>query len=409
VSGGAAREPAGGHRLVLLTGLDLRAFRGGEKYAATLGRELSARGVDVLLYSKVDPHEHYRLRREEIAKAAGVPFDFYRLFWLPLLPPVPLSPRAFLATLRRADTIFTLESTPRFVALVVFLGHLLRKRVVVGLHDPTQVDALSQELRRPLRASWRARLFCAALRRADAVHTINVAQAATLRSCGVPSNVAMVNSFTTAEPLPRSGDRSTTFEALFVGPLEREQKGIDLLVDVARTLLRERPAVRLTIVGAGRDLPRVLELVRELPERVRYLGFLPEGELPKVYASSDALLLTSRAESFSLVALEAFTQGVPVVSFALAGLEDVMSVFPEGRVPPFDTMAFAAAMVGLCDQWAHAPAEFEALRVRCRRLALERFGASVQVPKLAAMLGLPVPEAGVSLERPRPTLMREGT
>jgi glycosyltransferase involved in cell wall biosynthesis len=381
---------ARGHRLVLLTGLDLRAFRGGEKYAATLARELSARGVEVLLYSKVDPNEHYRLRPEEIAGAVGVPFAFYRLFWLPRLPPLPRAPRKFLETLRGADTIFSLESTPRFVALVVFLGHLLRRRVVIGLHAPTQVDALAAELRGPRGAAWRARRFAAVLRRADAVHTINVAQAATLRSCGVPSNVAMVNSFTTAAPQDRTASRSATFEALFVGPLEREQKGIDLLADAAREVLRARPAVRLTVVGAGRDLPIVEALVREWPGRVRYLGFLPEGELPGVYAASDALLLTSRAESFSLVALEAFTQGVPVVSFALPGLADVTSVYPEGRVAPFDTAAFAARVVGLHDLWASDPGRFEALRATCRRLALERFGAAVQVPKLAEMLGLAI-------------------
>ena len=379
-----------GHRLVILTGLDLRAFRGGEKYAATLARELSARGVSVLLYSKVDPNEHYRLRPEEIPAAVGVPYDFYRLFWLPLLPPLLLSPRKFLETLRRADTIFSLESTPRFVALVVFLGHLLRRRTVVGLHDPTQVDTLAAQLRGSVGTAWKARRFASVLRAADAVHTINVAQAATLRSCGVPSNVAMVNSFTTAEPRPRSTARSATFEALFVGPLEREQKGIDLLADVAREVLRARPAVRLTVVGAGRDLPIVEGLERDWPGRVRYLGFLPEGELPNVYAASDALLLTSRAESFSLVALEAFTQGVPVVSFALPGLADVTSVYPEGRVAPFDSSAFAARVVGLHDLWASDPARFDELRTTCRRLALERFGAAVQVPKLAEMLGLAI-------------------
>jgi len=390
VSGPGAPPPARGHRLVLLTGLDLRAFRGGEKYAATLARELQARGVDVLLYSKVDPHEHHRLGREELGRTVRVPFGFYRLFWLPLLPPLPRSPRSFLRTLRGADTIFSLESTPRFVALVVFLGRLLGRRVVIGLHDPTQVDALARELGEPRRRSWQARLFRATLRRADAVHTINVAQAATLRAAGVPRNVAMVNSFTTALPLPRTSDRPPTFETLFVGPLEREQKGIDLLVEVAHEMLRQRPDIRLTVVGAGRDLPRVEQLVQELPQRVRYLGFLPEEELPRAYAAADALLLTSRAESFSLVALEAFTQGVPVVSFGLPGLEDVMSVYPEGRVPPFDVAAFASAIVRLRDRWAGEPAEFETLRTRCRQLALQKFGASVQVPKLAEMLGLAV-------------------
>ncbi len=383
-----AAGPGNRPRLVLLTGLDLRAYRGGEKYAATLCRELAARGAEVLLYSKVDRHEHYRLGLDELPATVGVPFRFYRLLWLPRLPPLPLEPRAFLRTLRSADTIFSLESTPRFVALVVFLGRLLGRPVVVGLHDPTQVDALERELRGVPRPSWRARAFRAALRRADAVHTINVAQAATLRRAGVTENVAMVNSFATAKPRARDLVRHATFEALFVGPLEREQKGIDLLVEISRRILAERPFVRLTIVGAGPDLPRVQALVDDFPDRVRYLGFVPEADLAKVYAAADALLLPSRAESFSLVAVEAFTQGLPVVSFAVPGLEDVMASYPEGRVPMFDTRAFGDAVLGLADAWQREPAAFEALRVVVRDRALAWFGPDVQVPKLAEMLGL---------------------
>ncbi len=403
MSGGTSVPGDGGApRLVLLTGLDLRAYRGGEKYAATLARELQARGVRVLLYSKVDPNEPPRLAIGELATTVGVPYRFYRLFWLPRLPPLPLAPLAFVRTLRASDTIFTLESTPRFTALVVLLGRLLGRRVVVGLHDPTQVDRLAAEVRGPPPARWRARLFVRFLRGADAVHTINAAQAATLRAAGVRSNVAMVNSFTTAEPRPRRPGRPSTFEALFVGPLEREQKGIDLLVEVARRVLAARPEVRLTIVGAGRDRGLVEALAREEPDRVRLLGFVAERELADVYASADALWLTSRAESFSLVALEAFTQGVPLVSFALPGLHDVTEIYPEGRVAPFDTDGFARTAETLVDRWRDAPAEYATLRERLRREAVARLGARVQVPKLAAMLGLRIEELAVPPEAPGP-------
>ncbi|HTT16349.1 MAG TPA: glycosyltransferase family 4 protein [Thermoplasmata archaeon] len=378
-------------RLVLLTGLDLRAYRGGEKYAANLARQLAARGIQVLLYSKVDRFERLRLTDAELPATVGVPFAFYRLFWLPRLPPLPLEPRRFLATLRGADTIFSLESTPRFVVLIVVLGRLLGRRTVVGLHDPTQVDRLAREVAEPGPGRWRARLFCLALRHAAAVHTINAAQAATLRRAGVPDNVAMVHSFTTAEPVPRAARSSGGFELLFVGPLEREQKGIDLLVEVGRQLLRARADLRLTIVGAGRDIGLVEGLVREGAGRVRYRGFVPETELAGIYAEADALLLPSRAESFSLVALEAFTQGVPVVSFDLPGLADVMSVYPEGRAPAFDPAACTTRVLALYDLRAREPAAYERLRAQCRERAIERFGARVQVPKLAEMLGLPLP------------------
>lgn len=378
-----ARRP----RLVLLTGLDVRAFRGGEKYAANLARGLLRRGIDVLLYSKVDPNEAHRLAADDLPAEVGVPVRFYRLLWLPLLPPVLRDPRAFVATLRSADTVFTLESTPRFAALVILLARLLGRFSVVGFHHPSQADDLSAELAgRGLRRA-RARLFRWFLRGAGALHTINEAQAEALRGVGL-DNVAMVHSFTTARPvdLPRADDRG--FEALFVGPLERDQKGIDLLAAVARSVLAGRPEVRLTVVGSGRDAGLVEPLVEEFPGRVTLRGFVSDEELPKIYAASDALWLTSRAESFSLVALEGFTQGLRVVSFGVPGLKDVTTIYPEGRVPPFDVAAFAARARELAALKARDPAAFRAGRDRLRDDALRAFGAETQVPKLARMLRL---------------------
>lgn len=388
-------EAVGGRRpfrVVILTGLDLHAFRGGEKYAATLGKELAARGVEVTLFSKVDRNEPWRLTDDELSRSIAIPFTFYRLFWVPLLPPIPLAPIAFLRTLAERDTVFTLESTPRFTALVVFCARLLGRRVVVGLHHPSQADSLERELAGRGVGRLRARLFRFVLRSADAVHTINLAQAATLRRAGIFANVAMINSFVTADPVERPERGSFAVEALFVGPLEREQKGVDLLVDVARRVLGERRDWRLTIVGAGRDATLLTALRDEFPGRVRHLGFVPEDGLPRTYASADLLWLTSRAESFSLVAVEAYTQGVPVVSFDIPGLEDVSSILPDGRVPPFDTTAFASKVLELGDLARTQPERFEEIRRRCREGALSRFGAAVLVPELARMLGVPAPE-----------------
>ncbi len=401
---GAARpRPVGARRpsLVILTGLDLRAYRGGEKYAATLGRELAARGVDVLLYSKVDPHEKLRLDATTLPLEVRVPYRFYRLFWLPLLPPFPRAPLAFLSTLRTADTVFSLESTPRFAALVIFLCRLLGRRSVVGFHHPSQADDLARELEQGGWTGARARIFRWFLRGASALHTINDGHAATLRAAGF-SNVAMVHSFTTAEPVAPPARDAARFRALFVGPLEREQKGIDLLVDVARRVLAREPSIRLEVAGAGPDQGLVRELAAEFPGRVDLLGFVPEDALPEVYARADVLWLTSRAESFSLVALEAYTQGTPVVSFDVPGLRDVTAIFPDGRVPPFETDAFAARSLELFALHRDRPVEFAAVRRRLQHDAVAAFGSRVLVPRLAAMLALPLPDPGREPEPVRP-------
>jgi len=390
---GALRPGARPSRLVLLTGLDVRAYRGGEKWAAALGRELADRGVEVRLLSKVDPHEHYRLDLASLPTVLRLPVEFYRLFWLPALPPLPLAPRRFVRALAWAESVYTMESTPRFVTLVVLLCRSLGRRVVVGLHHPTLVDNLAAEVETKGRRRWGTSLARAMLRSADAVHVLNAHQAATLARIGVRANVVVVPNFATVPPGPAPVPTSTTFEALFVGPLEREQKGIDLLVDVAHRVLPAEPSIRLTVVGAGRNADLVERLAQEFPGRVRYLGFVSEERLLALYGEAHVLWMTSRAEAFPAVALEAFTHGLPVVGFAVAGLEDLSVVYPEGRVAPFDTAAFAARVLGLERLWHDARADYDRLRERCRAETAARFGVDAQLPRLAAVLGVRLREA----------------
>jgi glycosyltransferase involved in cell wall biosynthesis len=48
-------------------------------------------------------------------------------------------------------------------------------------------------------------------------------------------------------------------------------------------------------------------------DEVRFLGPLPHGGMPILYAAADAVVCPSRYESFGLVPLEALASGVPVV------------------------------------------------------------------------------------------------
>jgi len=381
-------------RLVILTGLDVRAYRGGEKWAASLGRELSARGVEVRLLSKVDPNEPYRLDLEALPAVLGLPVEFYRLLWVPIAPPLPLDPRRLLRALAWADSVYMMETTPRFVALMVVLCRALGKRIVLGLHHPTLVDDLAAEVETRGRRRWGTLLYRQVLRSADAVHVLNAHQATTLARIGVGDNVTMVHNYAIVPPGPVPPSGATTFEALFVGPLEREQKGIDLLVEGARRVLVAGADVHLTVVGTGRDVALVQRLVEEFPGRVRYLGFVSEEELLRLYAEAHVLWMTSRAEAFPAVMMEAFTHGIPVVGFAVPGLEDLSAVYPEGRVPPFDTEAFASRVLELHRLWRDDPASYDRLREHCRAAAVALFGVDVQLPKLAEVLGVRLVTAG---------------
>lgn len=79
---------------------------------------------------------------------------------------------------------------------------------------------------------------------------------------------------------------------------------------------------RLVIVG--RHGWRCERLAREEREGVVWTGFVPDEDLPALYAGADLFLYPSLAEGFGLPPLEAASYGTPVVASRAGGLLEVL-------------------------------------------------------------------------------------
>lgn len=131
---------------------------------------------------------------------------------------------------------------------------------------------------------------------------------------------------------------------LFVGRLDR-QKGVEILFDALRHLQDKAFAV---IVGASvvADDGRA-----SLPDNVRIAGWLRRDEIAAYYAAAEVVVISSRWEAFSLVAVEAMRAGKAVVATAVGGLRDVVADGVTGLlVGPGDAAALAEAVAGLDDE-----------------------------------------------------------
>jgi glycosyltransferase involved in cell wall biosynthesis len=113
---------------------------------------------------------------------------------------------------------------------------------------------------------------------------------------------------------------------LFVGRLEL-RKGVDLILDAAETFLRADPSARLVLVG--RDVDDLENSCRRtlgpvLGARVHFLGQTDDPTRDKLLHAAYCLLFPSRYESFGLVPLEAFVQGVPVIASRSGAIPEVV-------------------------------------------------------------------------------------
>ena len=128
----------------------------------------------------------------------------------------------------------------------------------------------------------------------------------------------------------------TPFLVLYCGQLI-ERKGLaDLLPAFARA---EQAGVNasLLVVGSGSKEQTFRRLAQRegVADRTVFAGFVPRGELPRLYGSADLMALPSREEVWGLVVNEALACGTPVLATASVGAAaDLLENGVNGYVVP---------------------------------------------------------------------------
>jgi D-inositol-3-phosphate glycosyltransferase len=124
---------------------------------------------------------------------------------------------------------------------------------------------------------------------------------------------------------------------LFVGrpdPL----KGGDLLIQAASLL--QQPATVVMVGGNLEDDPELERLrlaaqAQGLEEAVRFVGAVPQADLPRFYSAADLMVVPSYYESFGLVAVESLACGTPVIATKVGGLQYIVQDGENGFLIPW--------------------------------------------------------------------------
>ncbi|MDI1335068.1 MAG: glycosyltransferase family 4 protein [Lacunisphaera sp.] len=133
------------------------------------------------------------------------------------------------------------------------------------------------------------------------------------------------------------------------------RKGAHYLLDAWRQGDFGRHA-RLRIYGTN-GLPE--RLVSPLPAGVEFCGSVPREELMAQYQRSDALLFPTLCDGFGMVATEAWSRGLPVITTDCAGAADLLKPGDNGLVI---RAGHAAAITGAIEWGLAHRAELRAMR-----------------------------------------------
>jgi glycosyltransferase involved in cell wall biosynthesis len=114
--------------------------------------------------------------------------------------------------------------------------------------------------------------------------------------------------------------------------------------------LRNLADFQLLIVGSGPEREALEALARRtgVAERVRFVGSVPQQELPAYYSAADILVLASSREGWANVLLESMACGTPVVATPIWGTPEVVAAPAAGRLAAErSSAALADAIVAL--------------------------------------------------------------
>lgn len=167
--------------------------------------------------------------------------------------------------------------------------------------------------------------------------------------------------------------------------------GLDALIRAVGMVRSHVPDVLLLLGGSGslRGELESLAASLDLADHVRFLGFVPEAELPLHYQAADAFVLPTRElEGFGLVTVEALACGTPVLGTPVGATPEILRPLDPALLFRDQTAeGIADGILRFLGADRRDPAATGRLRQACRDHATTHYAWNASVARLADVLG----------------------
>lgn len=327
---------------IILSGGDIRQYGGGEKEVLNI---YTTFGPKTLILSP-NLKKGHRIADETLSTNVRY-YKSIPVFGGKSILPIGLLSHKMLIKLKSADTIASFQVNAVTIIILVLLSRISRVKVLLFLHDPIFFNPGKGLLERVYK--YIQMQFVIRIRN---VHVELRFEEVYLRSFSYKGSVFQFPMYFPFRDYRPEAVPQSKFKILFVGRLNVYQKGLDILSQVIKDVLKRVGDIEFHIVGSGEDgEPLMIQLQDEFPYNVIWRRFVSENDLVEELKSSSLFVFPSRFETLGLSMLEALSFGTCIIAFDLPTVREISEVGEVVSVKCFDTKAFVNAVISQYMKW----------------------------------------------------------
>ena len=379
-------------RISIFSANPLEYFGGGEAFAMSLANTLLSLGYQVRVVADSRAKKDVRISLDDIGRMLKCEYTklhyvmerisaiFYYIYQ-PLPPIAALRdsevnlvfvyrpvPKSYLKSISAIDSItvflfhgITIEKNVRHSAKVLFFENLVKFRLRSGRHHYSSDNVFSQVL------NQNTLDFLLAIG-IDREHIFKIPFAQELGSY----RVTKVND---------------VFQVVFIGRLNKNQKGIDTLSRaISEVVGRGFPEIRFVVIGTGPDLS-VVEEVSDGSNSVKITGYVSSGEKVDILSKSNLMLITSNIDPYPATVQEGLASGLPVVSTNVSGPSEMIEKDPIfGSVVPHDIDSIVSRILVYFENWRSDKDRYYNEKLVRRQIALSTFDPTAMMVAYKEMI-----------------------
>jgi len=137
---------------------------------------------------------------------------------------------------------------------------------------------------------------------------------------------------------------------LYVGRLD-EESNVRFLLRAFHEIYLRRENTHLLIIGRGaqEDLFQKIASKQPFGDNVTFAGFMPKGELNKIYGACDIFVFPSTTATQAIAIIEAMAAGIPVVAINRLAPSNIIRDDEDGYLTPLNEKVFADKILYLLE------------------------------------------------------------